>query len=205
MQTNEAARGAIPLPESPPDAIGRSPKSTEKNYDPRHDAPDHLQLKVRDPVVDLECSCLFVFQRDVRELTAELLKLPDAPLRVPSERQLRRFKQSKKAEDGPCIDDLQLDLANKSIASPWNDRAAYLFAKKYVGSGDIQNKTKGQVSKAFKVHLFTLQRRYQTQALSGHEQAGDQPDARVDGARKKANEARRRAVCKDMFLHLPSS
>lgn len=206
LQTRDAAHGATPSTESPLEATGRSQNLTRKNYDVQHNAPDHLRLKVRKTFIDLEYSYLFGFQRDVRELTAELLKLPDTPLRVPSERQLRRFKQSNKAEDGPCIDDLQLDLANKSIASPWNDRAAYLFAKKYIDSGDIQNKTKDQVSKVFKAHLPTLQKRYRKQVLHGREQdLSDAEDDTVDAARKKANQIRRRAVCGNIFLLLPSS
>lgn len=156
----------------------------------------------------LECSCLFVSQREVRELTAELLKLREVPLQVPSERQLQRFNELQKADNGPRINDLRLDLANKTISSPWNDRAAYLFAKKYVDNGEIENKTKYQVSKAFKAHLPTLQKHYRKQVLPGHEQAGDQSDAEgdtLDARRKKANQNRRRAVCDHIFLHLPQA
>lgn len=128
-------------------------------------------------------------------LTAEILDLEESPIKVPTPLQIQVFTKSRKQADGPDLDNLKLNLANKSVVNVWNKRAAAIFAQRFITEAEFGCKDPKAISKAFMSHLKTLQTRYR-KALRDEEENADleyEMDMRMRKV-AKARENRRRGV-----------
>lgn len=85
---------------------------------------------------------------------------------TPTERQLRSFARTKKAEDGPKIDRFLLDLAGNSVRTYWNQRAADVFAEFFVKELSMVCTDPKVVREVFRAHLVTLAKQYRDQTAS---------------------------------------
>ena len=129
-------------------------------------------------------------------MAGSILKRPAQPLKVPAESKLKLFHSSKKTANGPCLEDLELDLAGNSLKSEWNKRVAYLFAKRYQETPDLfsQEHDNKAVEKAFWAHLPTLKAQYIAQQRSQGSTDSEYEEAKVVAQSTKAAENRRRGV-----------
>lgn len=138
----------------------------------------------------------------MRHLAAELLNLPDSPLRVPTPAQLSSFHRSLKERDGPSLDDLCLDLNSAGLASQWNKRAGLLFARRFVATPRYTCTDFAVVVKAFAIHLATLRQQYQSCVRLADDETDDETALKQSLEKSlKARRNRRRSV-RAMVLNL---
>lgn len=123
-----------------------------------------LDLQVSHLEIIFQSYYLSVPQADVRKFVLEAMNRkegdPIQPEHVPSPEEIARFEETQRAEDGPSIPNLRLDVATGKRASKWNKRAAILFFDyfhKQHGCADAKEK---DVQRTFMTHLQTLHRHY---------------------------------------------
>ncbi|KAG6875108.1 hypothetical protein C0992_005187, partial [Termitomyces sp. T32_za158] len=129
-------------------------------------------------------------QSDVRELTRFLMhrKSHEAPIDSISKEMAWRYKTTRNDTHGPDIHNLVLDFTTKETVTPWNKRAAELFAEEYVSHEEYSCKDHAQIEKVFFVHINYLGNIYR-KAL----EMEDLQDAR-DREKEKARIMRRRLL-----------
>jgi hypothetical protein len=124
------------------------------------------------------------------------LNLPVATIKVPSRGQLAKYSATRKAKDGPKLDDLRLDLASGGLASLWNKRASQIFAERFISEPGSCCTDINLVKDAFMAHLKQLQTRYRAQVRDERDESEPEFEKleRMQERKEKAREARRRAV-----------
>lgn len=123
------------------------------------------------------------------------MDLHNSPVKVVSREMADVFAHSGRETDGPNLNDLHLDITTSRLASPWNKRAAALFAKHITANPEYKCNDEKSAEKAFRAHLVTLRTRYQNQlrrAQPGNAAENDQNI--LDRKRRKSRENRRRSV-----------
>lgn len=116
---------------------------------------------------------------------------PIRPEHVPSPEEIARFEETQRAEDGPCIPNLRLDVTTGKLASKWNKRAAILFCDYFHKQHGCAGAKEKDVQRTFMTHLQTLHRHY-----SGSQQLPSASVAqnKIDKARGDACAVRTRNV-----------
>lgn len=87
----------------------------------------------------------------------------DEPIRaehLPSPEEVAHFEETQRAEDGPGIPNLRLDVVTGKLASKWNKRAALLFCDYFRKQHGCANAKERDIQRTFMTHLQTLHRHY---------------------------------------------
>jgi hypothetical protein len=113
---------------------------------------------------------------------------------VPTPRQLAIFTSTKKAVNGPNIAPFLLDLASPSIRTPWNKRAAYIFAEHFVQQPGVISLDAKVIRGVFLAHLRTLYKQYRDQN-AGSDTENERATMVREENNRKAKEHRQRLVC----------
>lgn len=98
---------------------------------------------------------------------------------------------------GPTADNFRLEFA-KTHLTPWNQKAAKVFARSFVESGEYTSCDKDIIEASFRVHLKTLCSHYREQVRSAH--SLPHPQQTVDNRQAAARRARRKTVRKIIFI-----
>jgi len=109
---------------------------------------------------------------------------------VASAAELHAFKFRRAG--GPSLEDFRLDLADKaSPTSPWNIRAAEVFAEDFIACGWYSCSNKDFIQSTFRTHMIQLKAQY----VLLSEVSDEEPSIEeLDEKRVKAREQRRRSV-----------
>lgn len=117
----------------------------------------------------------------------------DGNYQTPSKRQLSLFRLTNKATDGPQLDPFLLDLNGPTTETPWNKRAAYVFADHFVEQPDIICTDAKVVREVFRAHLRALAKEHRFRTADPQER-----DTMVERAQRenvyKAKDHRQRIV-----------
>lgn len=113
---------------------------------------------------------------------------------VPSDRELALFKPlTDDLQNGPQIEPLLLDLAGPSTRTPWNKKAADIFATHFVEQEGALSSDTDLIRKVFATHLLTLSKKYKIQIV-GLDVDDEVALAVQDENTRKAKDHRQRLV-----------
>ncbi|KIK31780.1 hypothetical protein CY34DRAFT_102778 [Suillus luteus UH-Slu-Lm8-n1] len=98
---------------------------------------------------------------------------------------------------GPTADNFRLEFA-KTHLTPWNQKAAKVFARSFVESGEYTSCDKHIIEASFRVHLKTLCSHYREQVRSAN--SLPHPQQTIDNRQGAARRARRKTVRKIIFI-----
>lgn len=116
------------------------------------------------------------------------LTSPDSLLPLPpTVQQIALFEERK--SKGPSVKDFKLDLQGTSIKSPWNKKAARVFAKDFLAGQSYGKHPKNDIRDTFFVHLVTLREHFKKQI--GLVQPGDESLKKAAAAKA----SRMKTVC----------
>jgi len=104
------------------------------------------------------------------------------------------FDRTKKAEFGPSIEDLRLDLDGKGLASAWNKRASCLFAEHFLQTRQYECQNAKRIQTVFKRHLITLQAHYRDALRAANSTDEEYEQERHEKKKQRARDKRRRSV-----------
>ena len=104
----------------------------------------------------------------------------------PSVAELKNF--NKRKQGGPTIDDFRIDVSGRHLRSPWNRRAAQIFAAEYIKLEDAETKDRRVVEEAFLSHIPGLCGQYK-KLLPDYE-----PDVVAETRNVQANRRRKVSV-----------
>ena len=80
----------------------------------------------------------------------KLLKFPDPPTRE----RLAEYKLTR--EDGPTIDNFQIDFSLKSMATEWNRDTSRIFSRSFKTAKLKRDKSREDIEKSFMTYLRSL-------------------------------------------------
>lgn len=104
------------------------------------------------------------------------------PVAFATEPEVKQFARTKKQEHGTSLENFRLDL--EAVASPWNKRAATVFAEGFLEDEEFSCKDHKLIVKTFMRHLPTLRERYRRcNDDEDEESAMTQKDGIIDKAR----------------------
>jgi hypothetical protein len=110
---------------------------------------------------------------------------------------IERFNATNKHKHGPTIKNFVLDLAGRGTASPWNKRAAVIFAEHFLRLRKYTCCDEDKVYRAFMTHIVQLKTDYKNY-VNGAEKSGEMLEK--DTVRNRL--ARRRTVRSLASAHL---
>ncbi|KAG2132333.1 hypothetical protein DEU56DRAFT_739579 [Suillus clintonianus] len=133
-----------------------------------------------------------ITQREVREHAMHMLGREtknDLLPPPPDGTEIARFVMAK--QGGPTAENFRLEFG-KTHLSPWNKKAAKVFARSFIESGLYTSDDKNAVETAFRIHIKTLCLHYQAQVRTANAMPPTQRT--IDNRQAAARRARRKTL-----------